>query len=99
MVETWRDVASFVMKQTPYGLKSELEFATPIEIDIIDYQSSYYRKKKILVKKLETRGCNFTQNLKMSVIDIDGNSYGCFQVDSGIFQIWKHIRQLNNQGT
>ena len=99
MVETWMNVASWVMKQAPFGLKSEFEFATPIEIEILDYQSYNHRKKKILVKKLETRGCNFTQNLEMSVIDIDGNSYGCFQVDCGIFQIWRHINKINNQGT
>jgi len=87
------DVASWVMKQTDFGLKSEFEFATPIEVDIIDYQTYNHRKKKILVKKLETRGCNFTHNLEMSVIDTDGNHYGMFQVDCGIFQIMKHIRQ------
>ena len=95
MVETWLDVASFVMKQTDFGLKSEFEFATPIEIDIIDYHSYNNQKKKILVKKLETKGCNFTQNLEMSVVDIDGNHYGMFQVDCGIFKIWEHIRQMS----
>lgn len=96
MVKTWMDVASFVMKQTPFGLKSEFEFATPIEVDIIDYQTYNRRKKKIIVKKLETTGCNFTQNLNMSVIDMDGNHYGMFQVDCGIFQIWKYLANNTN---
>ena len=96
MIETWYNVAMFVSNQTNYGLKSEFEFATPIEVSIIDYQSPYRQKKNILVKKLMTTGCNFTQNLDMSVIDMDGNHYGMLQVDCGIFQIWECIKQYKH---
>ena len=92
MVETWNNVATFVSRQTNYGFQSKFEFATPIEVCIKDFKSPYRQKKKILVKELRTTGCNFTQNLQMSVIDIDGNHYGMFEVDCGIFQISKHIR-------
>jgi hypothetical protein len=93
MVETWYDVATFVSRQTNYGFQSKFEFATPIEVCIKDFKSPYRQEKKILVKELRTTGCNFTQNLDMTVIDIDGNHYGMFEVDCGIFQICKHIRQ------
>ena len=100
MVETWYDVATFVSKQSKYGFESKFEFATPIEVCIIDYKSPYRQEKKILVKELRTTGCNFTQNLEMSVIDIDGNKYGMFEVDGGIFQIWRNIfiKQYKNYG-
>ena len=93
MVETWYDVATFVSRQTNYGFQSKFEFAIPIEVCIIDFKSSYRQEKKILVKELRTIGCNFTQNLDMTVIDIDDNHYGMFEIDCGIFQIWKHIKQ------
>lgn len=96
MVETWYDVATIVMRQAKYGLKSKVEFAIPIEISIRDFQSYYPRSyKKILVKELRTTGCNFTKDLDMSVIDVNNKHYGMFEVDCGIFQIREYLRQLH----
>lgn len=98
MVRTWYDVASFVASKAEYGLQSEIEFETPIEISILNYKSGqpYCRNKKILVKELRTKGCNFTQNLEMTVVDTDDNHYGMFEVDCGIFQIAHKLRQITN---
>ena len=98
MVRTWCDVASFVASMAKYGLQSKMEFETPIEISILNYKSSqpYRQKKKILVKELRTKGCNFTQNLEMTVVDTDGNHYGMFEVDCGIFEITNKLRQMTN---
>ena len=95
VVETWNNVATFVSKQAKYGYESKIEFATPIEVCIIDFKSAYRQEKKILVKELRTTGCNFTENLDMSVIDKDGKHYGLFDIDCGIFQIRKHIKKYN----
>lgn len=96
MVETWYEVAEIVMRQAEFGLKSKIEFATPVEISIRDY-NSYYRDsyKKILVKELRTTGCCFTQNLEMTVIDVNNKHYGMCEVDSGIFQIRQYLRQMH----
>lgn len=98
MVSTWYDVATIVSRQADYGLKSKVEFASPVEISIRDIHSYYPNSyKKILVKELRTTGCNFTGNLEMSVIDVNNKHYGMHEVDTGIFQIYKCLIQKRNK--